>query len=175
MKKTMLVLTATLLATFPLGVFLPSNASATDGDIYQRILPLECVFQIVNDGSNTIIYVTPEECGVVIPPDPDPEPEPEEPENPVNPTTPEIPDGSTVLPPTRIQTGTGIIQTPGLVIPNGPLGFEAARELPFEPVAVLQSSEEVEASTRIANVSAGVAAVIVGLAALGLIILIALA
>lgn len=163
---------AFFLAAFPLLVF-TDTASATSAQIGQRIFPLECVFQIVNDGSNTVIFITPEECGVIIPPDPDPDPGDGDAGG-GGTGTPTDPGDGTVLPPTRIQTGTGVIQTPGIFIPSGPLGFEAARELPFEPVAVLQSAEEAQTSRQIANVSAGVAAVVVGLAAIGLIILIAL-
>jgi hypothetical protein len=35
----------------------------------QQILPFDCVFETVNDGSGTINYLTPAECGQIIPPD----------------------------------------------------------------------------------------------------------
>lgn len=171
MKKLFFISLAGLLAAFPLAVFAPTSSRAVDGNFQQRILPLECVFEVVNDGSNTITYLTPEACGIIIPPDPDPDPE----TNPNQPNSPTTPVGGIILPPTRIQTGTGIIQTPGLVIPNTQNGLQAARELPFEPVAVLQSSEEALVSSQSASTSVVVVAVVIGLAALGLIILIALA
>jgi hypothetical protein len=169
MKKAFFIGLAGLLAAFPLAVFMPSTSYALNGNLQQRILPLECVFEVVNDGSNTITYLTPEACGIIIPPDPEPETDPNQPNSPTTPV------GGVILPPTRIQTGTGIIQTPGLVIPNSQNGLRAARELPFEPVAVLQSSEEAFASSQTASTSVIVVAVVIGLAALGLIILIALA
>lgn len=36
-----------------------------------KVLPLECLFEYVNDGSNQLVYITPEECGqagVSVPP-----------------------------------------------------------------------------------------------------------
>lgn len=32
-----------------------------------QILPIDCIFEIIDDGYNTIHYLTPEECGVFIP------------------------------------------------------------------------------------------------------------
>jgi hypothetical protein len=43
---------------------------ATDSQVTQSILPLHCIYQIVNDGSGTIIYLTPVECGRIISPSP---------------------------------------------------------------------------------------------------------
>ncbi len=42
-------------------------AHAEDTSLTQKILPLDCVFQIINDGTGTIYYVTPKACGVVVP------------------------------------------------------------------------------------------------------------
>lgn len=169
MKKAMLILSAAVLAGFPLLVFTP-NVAGVSGSVSQRIFPLECIFQVVNDGSNTIIYVTPAECGVVIPPDPE-DPDPVDPTDPTpSPTTPTRP--GTIQQPTRIETGTSIIQTPGIRIPSS---FEAAQQLPFEPVAVLQSVEEAQASQSFTATSTVIAAVVVALTAIGLIILIAFA
>jgi hypothetical protein len=41
-------------------------ASAEDTDFTQRILPLDCQFEEVNDGLGTLHYLTPAECGVFI-------------------------------------------------------------------------------------------------------------
>ena len=49
---------------------------AASSDVKLQILPLECQFNIVNDGSNTVQYITPVECGqpILSPTDPDYEP-----------------------------------------------------------------------------------------------------
>jgi hypothetical protein len=59
-----------LLAMAILGtlVFHPALAQAAQPTLKQQILPLECVFETVNDGLGTIHYLTPTECGVVLPP-----------------------------------------------------------------------------------------------------------
>ena len=177
MKKYLYFIVAGLLASFPLAVFIPTESYAAPSSLRQNIFPLDCVFQIVNDGSNTVVYITPDECSVIFPPDPDPEDpvdpvDPTDPTNPVtpNPSTPNTPDGGSFIPPTRIQTG--IIQTPGIRIPSG---FEAAQQLPFEPIAVLQSVEEAQVAKGFTATSTVIAAVVVGLTAIGLIILIAFA
>ena len=177
MKKHLYIGFATFLAALPLAAFIPTPALAAPGSIRQNIFPLECVFQVVNDGSNTVIYITPDECNSIFPPDPEPvdpedpdtEPNPTDPTSPANPVDP---GDTTFIPPTRIQTGTGIIQTPGIRIPSS---FEAAQQLPFEPVAVLQSVEEAQASQGFTATSTVIAAVVVALTAIGLIILIAFA
>ena len=45
------------------------SASAQQATLRQQILPLDCVFETINDGLGTIHYLTPTECGQVIPPD----------------------------------------------------------------------------------------------------------
>jgi len=54
--------------------------AAFNTSLKQRILPLNCIFDFVNDGTNTIFYITPEIC-----------------EPPVNPLIPEIPQDNTVV------------------------------------------------------------------------------
>jgi hypothetical protein len=50
-------------------VFLsPIVAYAASTTLKQKVLPLNCVFQEVNDGLGTLYYLTPEECGVVAQP-----------------------------------------------------------------------------------------------------------
>lgn len=95
MKKLLLIP-----AILTLCVLASSTASAfdLDADLTQEILPLECVFQIVNDGSGTVLYLTPTECGHPLPPDPEthgPKPTPQKP---------------TVI--TTIETGNGVVQIP---------------------------------------------------------------
>ncbi len=43
-------------------------AKKNDALFEQQILPLNCVYQIVDDGLGTIIYLTPQECGHVVHP-----------------------------------------------------------------------------------------------------------
>lgn len=45
-----------------------SSLYALSSSLKQQILPQNCIFQTVNDGTGTLFYVTPEECGVIIPP-----------------------------------------------------------------------------------------------------------
>lgn len=156
-----------------LTVFIPPlPVQAVNGSLFQQILPLECVFQVVNDGSNTVIYITPEECGQLPPPDPDPEPEePSVPDQP--PIQPTRPVRQVV---TRIETGSGIIQTPGLVIPNGLYGAAAGRELPYSPTANYEGVEAArDTQTLIASESTLIGVGVVGAIALLLILLIVLA
>lgn len=42
--------------------------AGSSSDVTVQILPLNCVFETLNDGSNTIQFITPAECGVVSPP-----------------------------------------------------------------------------------------------------------
>lgn len=43
-------------------LFLPGYANAAQSVLELKILPLECTFETVNDGSNIINYLTPEAC-----------------------------------------------------------------------------------------------------------------
>lgn len=47
---------------------LPATAYAAGDQLHQKILPLNCVFEEVNDGLGSLYYLTPQECGVVVPP-----------------------------------------------------------------------------------------------------------
>lgn len=167
--KTLRLFAASFIAFLPLLVFVPS-AGAVSGNISQQILPLECVFEIVNDGSNTIVYLTPEECGVVIPPDP--------PVDPVDPTDPVIPPttpGEPVRQPTIIDTGNGIVVIPGTVQPvQNATSSAVARLLPFRQVATIETTEE--ASLQKEEILAAVpgTAIVVAVSAIGLIVLVAL-
>lgn len=62
----------TFLATFALGTAVTASHSlAEDTTFTQKILPLDCVFETVNDGTGTLHYLTPAQCGIIIgtPPD----------------------------------------------------------------------------------------------------------
>lgn len=54
-------------ASFIIITLSTSWASAANTSLTQKILPLNCVFQIINDGTGTIYYITPRACGVVMP------------------------------------------------------------------------------------------------------------
>jgi hypothetical protein len=52
-----------------LGLTFASKVNASSNtEARLKILPLECVFETVNDGTNDIIYITPEACGQFVPP-----------------------------------------------------------------------------------------------------------
>ncbi len=158
---------ALLLAGFPLLAFSPP-ASAVHGSLKQQILPLECIFQIVNDGSNTIVYITPEECGVVIPP-PDPV-------NPIDPVLPTIP-GQTGTPtsPTRVQSQSRpVAPQESTSQARGALGSETVRLLPFRPVANNLTPQEAAVIRDEVFAAIPGAAVIVTITALGLVVLVSI-
>jgi hypothetical protein len=46
------------------------SAQAESTNLSQRILPLNCIFETVNDGTGTLHFLTPEACGVLVPPTP---------------------------------------------------------------------------------------------------------
>ena len=64
-KKPLLYLVILLSAIITQSLTTPS-VHGVNATLKQEILPLDCVFDTVNDGSNTIIYLTPIECGVPI-------------------------------------------------------------------------------------------------------------
>jgi len=74
-------------------------AGALSGNLKQQIMPLNCVYQTVNDGTGTVIYLTPTECGVLAEPTID---------NSDNPAT--IPGQPTVV--TIVDSGPIIFQIP---------------------------------------------------------------
>lgn len=49
----------------------PAAASAETTKLWLSILPKDCIFEIVQDGSNEVIYLTPMECGRLIEDDED--------------------------------------------------------------------------------------------------------
>lgn len=51
-----------------LATVMPMTVNAVGSDATVQILPLDCVFETVQDGSNQITYLTPEACGQVTPP-----------------------------------------------------------------------------------------------------------
>lgn len=59
---------STLLALASLIVVMPATVYAANDQLRQKILPLNCVFEEVNDGLGSLYYLTPEECGVVVQP-----------------------------------------------------------------------------------------------------------
>lgn len=53
----------------------PARASS-DTQLELKVLPMDCIFEIVDDGTGEIIYLTPEECEQFIDPPPDSSPPP---------------------------------------------------------------------------------------------------
>lgn len=66
----------------------PQQAAAEHTTFRQQILPLNCVFEVVNDGLGTINYITPGACGQVVQP---PQPSNKPPANPSNTPQPTAP------------------------------------------------------------------------------------
>ena len=60
-----LLLTLSFLAALSL-LFYPSAYASKSPELKLSILPIDCVFETINDGKNTINYITPKECGVVV-------------------------------------------------------------------------------------------------------------
>ena len=55
-----------LLTIFTVFILAPATVNAESSRFWLKILPKDCVFETVQDGSNEIIYITPEECGELI-------------------------------------------------------------------------------------------------------------
>lgn len=55
--------------------------------LHQLILPLNCQYEIINDGHGTIRYLTPKECGQVLPPPVNDNPQTHSPETSVGPSS----------------------------------------------------------------------------------------
>ncbi len=142
MKKFFLVVSLfSTLVSLTGGIY---SVHAVPTSLKQQILPLDCVFQVVNDGSNTVVYLTPAQCGQIIdvPPNPgtggggeteDPTPLP------------------TVF--TRVETGNGTVEfpfLPGVASPSSRLSdaLGNAPYLPYAPLSSVQdASEEKKAET----------------------------
>lgn len=56
----------------------PATRAASDTQLELKILPIDCIFEIVDDGTGEIVYLTPEECGQLIDSPPDSFSPPEE-------------------------------------------------------------------------------------------------
>jgi hypothetical protein len=96
---------ALLALVIAIGLGTTAHVSAEHTTLKQQILPLDCVFETVNDGLGTINYLTPAECGVLIPPV-------EEPEQPT-PTTDPI-----VIPKTRVTSRTPLFGSSSEPLPD---------------------------------------------------------
>lgn len=164
MKKLLYFLP--LLTLLWLSTGLTAQAYSLDADITQEIVPLDCVFQIVNDGSGTVIYLTPNECGHPLPPDPETPPTP----------TPQ----PTII--TVVDTGRGIVQIPFVPV----AGSQPSRlsqvlgstpYLQFSPLASVESREEVsteENNTSWSNYAPPAPIIAVGLLTILLVVLVVL-
>lgn len=59
---------STTLALAGLLIAMPATVYAANDQLRQKILPLNCVFEEVNDGLGSLYYFTPQACGVVVQP-----------------------------------------------------------------------------------------------------------
>lgn len=57
-------------------LFFSIPAFAVNAKFKQLIVPMDCVFQQVNDGTGTVIYLTPAACGQIVTPPPSNTPAP---------------------------------------------------------------------------------------------------
>jgi hypothetical protein len=60
-SRATLIVCAT--STVVLGSGISAVEAGVDTDVQLQILPLDCLFSIVNDGVGTIKYLTPQQCG----------------------------------------------------------------------------------------------------------------
>lgn len=112
-RSIIMALAMVLIAQIPVAV------DAVPASLKQQILPLECVFEYVNDGTGTIVYLTPDECGVIIPPDPEPEPDPgPEPDPDIPNPDPGVTDPPVEMPEFRIPFGNSIQVIASIIIPT---------------------------------------------------------
>jgi hypothetical protein len=58
------------LCTFAVCSMWASTALALEDTFTQKILPLNCVFEVINVGTQELRYLTPKECGQIITPPP---------------------------------------------------------------------------------------------------------
>lgn len=63
-RPYLVIVVAIALICFCFGA-IPVHAESTN--FKQQIFPLNCVFEVINDGLGTIHFLTPKECGVIIP------------------------------------------------------------------------------------------------------------
>ena len=115
-----------LLVLFLTGLIMavPAPVFARDTELEQKILPMNCVFEEVNDGLGSLYYLTPKECGIITPPPSAPGPS----SNPV-----------------FVQTPLTQSYTPGRPLSNS---LDVHGVLPWQPiVAVVRGDGSVTVST----------------------------
>jgi hypothetical protein len=66
MRRFLIIMAGILVLAIGFG----AKADAESATFKQQILPLNCVFEDINDGLGTLHYLTPAECGQIIPPPP---------------------------------------------------------------------------------------------------------
>lgn len=137
-------------------IFLPAPASAVGTVFGQKILPVDCVFETVNDGTGTVHFLTPAACGVLIP---------------------------QILAPTDI---AGELKRVNVSAPFAPIASPAAAStmhsaagsaaagLPWQPVVTRNSAPAAGAVTSTAHVPTGVAAVAITISVTAIVLLLAL-
>ena len=90
------------------------SSSALQSKLKLEILPINCIFEIVDTGTNKVNYITPVECGKYVPPPPLPEPPAEPPITPT-PTSGGSNNGSGGTPTPISPTITTITEPPRLI------------------------------------------------------------
>lgn len=89
-----------LVAIIVVALGISRSVQATPTKLSVEILPLNCVFEIIDTGTNQIRYITPKLCGKYVPPDPPPPTDPEIPPT----TNPEEGDGTIAEEPSPVIT-----------------------------------------------------------------------
>lgn len=69
MRQLKVFLASLCLTIIALGTSAPAAIAQSD-NFSQRILPIDCVFQVVDTGTQQLIYLTPAKCGQILPPAP---------------------------------------------------------------------------------------------------------
>ena len=127
-----IILTSTLITV----IGFTQTTYAVPASLKQQILPLDCVFQVINDGSNTVVYLTPAQCGQIID---------------IPPTT----GGETPIPTpiptvfTRVETGNGVVEfpfLPGATSSSSRLAdaLGNAPYLPYAPLSTLKDQDKAQ-------------------------------
>lgn len=67
-RRTLQAICVALLVGAPAAVMRAAPAFAVNATFGQKILPLDCVFTTINAGTGQLYYVTPQACGIFVPP-----------------------------------------------------------------------------------------------------------
>lgn len=110
-----------------------ANAAGTT-QLQLKVLPIDCIYEVINDGLNSVVYITPEECGQQIDPLPDPQPDggtaPNDAPSAVvlQQQTPQLPQLNATIQGQSIQTDQDILITTEAPVNNAPAQLQPVTE-----------------------------------------------